>query len=66
MKAREVADEKIEEIVEKEEKKKDGLIDLMSRTLAKNARTKKEIKDNRTEIESMVKTRIAAATELGD
>lgn len=64
--ARKKADEKIEKIVQKEETKKDGLIDLMSRTLAKNAKTKQEIRDNRSEIESMVKTRIAAATELGD
>lgn len=64
--ARKKADEKIEKIVQKEETKKDGLIDLMSRTLAKNAKSKQEIRDNRSEIESMVKTRIAAATELGD
>lgn len=64
-KAREIADEKVEAIVEKEETKKDGLIDLMSKTLAKNARTKQEIQDNRSEIMSMVTTRIAAATELG-
>ena len=64
--ARKKADEKIEKIVQKEETKRDGLIDLMSRTLAKNAKSKQEIRDNRTEIESMVKTRIAAATELGD
>lgn len=64
-KERAKADEKIEKIVEKEETKKDGLIDLMSKTLAKNAKTRQEITDNRTDIESMVKTRIAAATELG-
>lgn len=36
------ADEKIEKVVQKEEEKPNGLIDLMSKALAKDSRTKQE------------------------
>ncbi len=40
------ADEKIEKVIQKEEEKPNGLIDLMSKALAKDSRTKQEKLDN--------------------
>jgi len=45
----------------KQEEVPGGLIDLMSKAIAKKAKTDEERAENRNKIETMVKTRIAAS-----